>query len=83
MGLYEIITSIPDVEVDPELLKPIDPTLNQEALNRLDNRLYFEEGETYSPSIIKEEPEPTSKIPTPTKRPEIVIPTEPMPILSP
>ena len=78
MSLYEIITSTPDVEVDPELLKPIDPTLDQEALNLLDNRLYFEEGQTYSP-VIKEVPEATQEIIQPTEAPEEEIPTEPTP----
>ncbi len=76
MSLYEIITSTPDIEVDPELLKPIDPTLDQEALVRLDNRLYFEEGQTHSPSVIKEVPEPTQEIIKPTDIPEEEIPTE-------
>ena len=54
MGLYNIITSSPPVNVDPELLKPLDPTLNQEALDRLDGRVFFGEGETSTPVIIRE-----------------------------
>lgn len=52
-GLYEIITSTPPVEVDPEILKPLNPSLDQENLNRLEGRIYFEEGETASPIVIK------------------------------
>ncbi len=56
MSLYNIITSTPPVNVDPELLKPINPTLDQEALNRLEGRVFFEQGETSSPVIIRETP---------------------------
>jgi hypothetical protein len=61
MGLYNLITSKPPANVDPELLKPINPTLEQEALNRLENRVFFEPGQTSSPFIIREIPESTSE----------------------
>lgn len=56
MGLYNVITSTPPINVDPELLKPINPILNQEALDRLENRIHFEEGQTISPFVFKESP---------------------------
>ena len=59
MGLYSLITSAPPTNVDPELLSPIDPVLDQEALKRLEGRIYFEEGQTTSPVIIRDTPEPT------------------------
>jgi hypothetical protein len=56
MGLYNIITSPSRVDVDPEILKPINPVLDTDALNRLQNRVFFEEGETSSPIIVSETP---------------------------
>jgi hypothetical protein len=57
MGLYNLITSTPPASVDPELLKPINPVLDQEALNRIEGRVYFKPGETTSPVIFRETPE--------------------------
>jgi hypothetical protein len=56
MGLYNIITSSPPVDVNPDILKPINPNLDKDALNRLEGRVFFEEGETNSPVIIGETP---------------------------
>lgn len=64
IGLYNLITSAPPVSVDPELLKPINPVLDQDALSRLEGRVYFEPGQTSSPIIIREEPETTPETET-------------------
>jgi len=56
-GLYNIITSSPPANVDPKLLEPINPTLDKDALDRLDGRIFFEQGETTTPLINIEIPE--------------------------
>lgn len=61
MGLYTLITSKPATNVDPELLKPINPILDQESLSHLENRVFFEAGQTNSPIITREENEPASE----------------------
>ena len=83
MGLYDIITSAPPVNVDPELLKPINPILDQEALNRLEGRILFEEGQTSSPIIIRDftEPIPETEMDIEIVEEDIPIESEPMPIL--
>lgn len=58
MSLYSIITSTPPASVDPELLIPLNPALDLDALSRLEGRIFFEQGETSSPVIIREEPLP-------------------------
>ncbi len=52
-SLYNVIKSTPPINVDPKILKPFNPNLDQEALNRLENRIFFEEGQTSSPTISK------------------------------
>lgn len=80
-SLYNIITSTPPADVDPELLKPINPTLDQEALNRLEGRVYFKKGETTSPVVIRENPEPNfeTKEIVPITEEEIIIESTPTP----
>ncbi len=77
MSLYNIITSKPPANVEPELLKPINPTLDQEALNRLEGRVFFEQGETSSPLIMYESPKPTPETESASQPiPEVENPTE-------
>ena len=83
-GLYNIITSNPPTDVDPEILEPINPALDQEALNRLEARINFEEGQTTSPIIINEIPQPVPEIEEPIIIPEEELSAEstPTPIIS-
>jgi hypothetical protein len=66
-SLYNVLTSKPAVDVDPKLLEPINPNLNNEILDSLDGRVFIEQGEAL-PTL----PSPTS-VPsvTPTKVPTI------------
>lgn len=43
--VYNILTSKPPIEVEPELLTPLDPTLNTEVLSTLSDTKFYEEGE--------------------------------------
>jgi hypothetical protein len=83
-SVYSILSQTPDIKVPPELLEPIDPTLNIESLNEISRRVHFEESDVTSP-IINTTPTPqpeTSPIPeesleiTPTASPAAVLPTE-------
>ena len=56
VGLYNIIVTPSPVNIDPELLEPINPVLDKEALKRLEGRIFFDEGETRSPFILSEMP---------------------------
>lgn len=44
-SLYSVLTSKPEVNVDPKLLEPINPTFDTKALNALDGRIFIEEGD--------------------------------------
>jgi hypothetical protein len=44
-GLYQILTKKADVDVPQVLLEEINPTLDTTALNQIQNRLFFEEGQ--------------------------------------
>lgn len=50
IALYQILTASPDPVVDSKLLKEIDPTLNTALLDSLNNKIYFEEGQS-GPSL--------------------------------
>lgn len=41
-SVYQILTSKPDVDIPAQLLKPINPTLNQEILSNLNEGLDFQ-----------------------------------------
>jgi hypothetical protein len=83
ISLYNIIMSTPDINVDPELLEPINPNLEKEALDRLEGRIFFEEGETNSPVIIRENtqisPSPEEEVLIPENE-EVAEGTTPVPL---
>lgn len=82
--VYNILTSKPPVEIDPNLLIPLDPTLDTTTLSTLSDRKYYEEGEVLSgPFAIQtesNEPTPTAatvsaSTPTPIPTFELTSPT--------
>jgi len=44
-SVYRAFSSVPPVNVPPEIIAPLSPELNREALAKLEGRLYFEEGQ--------------------------------------
>lgn len=57
-SLYEVLTTTPKIEVDSALLEPITPSLDTDSLNKLETRVFFEEGEAISPFIVVVSPTP-------------------------
>lgn len=51
-SVYQILTTDAPVNVSPELLEPISPELDFDALNQVGDRRYFEEGQTVPLSIV-------------------------------
>lgn len=43
VSLYSIVVKNSDINVPPEILTPLDPTLNINALNSIQGRLYYDE----------------------------------------
>jgi hypothetical protein len=66
--VYNILTSKPPVEVDPDLLTPLDPTLNTDTLSTLPSTKFYEEGEvnTGPYAILGENEQTPVAEPTPT-----------------
>lgn len=65
-SLYNILVQPAQLDLDENLLKPIDPTLDTKALNSISSREFYEEGEVEIPIfIIQITPSPTIA-PTPT-----------------
>lgn len=62
-GVYSVLTTKPPVDVPPEILEPISPELNTEALGKIEQRVFFEEGEIEE-LVVKVTPKP-SPSPTP------------------
>lgn len=58
-SVYNVLTKKPPVTVPEEILAPVDPTLNSQALDKLENRIYFEENDVAAlPTPTPEEEEP-------------------------
>ncbi len=76
--VYRIFTTTPPPNVPEELMQPIDPTLDTEALKDIEGRVYFEEDEIPEVLVPFTTPEvtPTAITPTPTKAPEVEEATE-------
>jgi len=55
--LYQVLTTKPSPSVEPNLLEPIDPTLNTAVLDKISEREYFEEG-SFIPVEVLQPPEP-------------------------
>jgi hypothetical protein len=69
-GVYKLVSTPQDVNVPTNVLSPLSPTLNQEALNTLEGRIFFSEGELSGVNLIST-PEPEeSPSPTPSPTPE-------------
>jgi len=66
-GIYRVLTSTPQVNVPPEILTPLSPELDSQAMSRLAERLYFEEGQT-GPVLIPQAPE-EEVLPSPSATP--------------
>ncbi len=86
-SLYGILTSDALQKVPPEILAPIDPTLDTEALDKLPGRIFFKEGEVevFTAPLESVSSESTeTQTPTPFETPEVaestvsVIPTLPL-----
>lgn len=76
-GVYRILTEKPAVIVPDNLLAPINATLDQQALNSIQGRVYFEEDEIpetpLTTTVIEVTPEETI---TPTASPAAEIAKE-------
>lgn len=71
-GVYKLVTTPQDVNVSSDILSPVSPTLDQEGLSLLEQRLFFTEAELSGISIVstpgpEESPSPS---PSPTPTPE-------------
>lgn len=53
LSVYRALITRPPVEVSEEVLAPLDPTLNQEYLNRLPERIYIENLSTGTTQIVQ------------------------------
>lgn len=55
-GVYRALISTPPVNVPAEILAPLSPELDSQAMGRLTERLYFEEGQA-GPILVPLPPE--------------------------
>ena len=58
-SVYRAFTITPSTKVSDEILKPITPTLDTETLSKIDQRVFFEEGEIGQIFIPTATPTPT------------------------
>ncbi|OGM21756.1 hypothetical protein A2714_02675 [Candidatus Woesebacteria bacterium RIFCSPHIGHO2_01_FULL_38_9] len=57
-SLYKVFTSLEPANIDPKLLEPLNPILDTDALNRLEGRVFFQEGDVVAPLTVPA-PSPT------------------------
>lgn len=83
-GIYRALTATPPVNVPPEVLDPLSPELDPEAMGLLSQRLYFEEGQTGG-VLIPQTPEEEEISPslTPAPSPELSVTPSATPSASP
>jgi hypothetical protein len=54
LGVYNILIGTKDTIVPADLLKPIEPSLEIEILNMLENKMFIDEGQEIPFTITKE-----------------------------
>ncbi len=55
LTLYRVLTTKPNPSVDPVLLQPIDANLDVESLEKIKDKIYYEEGSFVPPPLKKSE----------------------------
>lgn len=45
-SIYDAYRKAPDIEIDPQVLVNINPSVNSDILAKLDEKVYFERGDT-------------------------------------
>src|SRR3989344_2932574 len=58
-SLYRILATESPPKVDSKLLEPISPELDRDSLNKLEERVFFEESDITKPFLIPLLPIPT------------------------
>lgn len=76
-SLYKILTSNPSVNIPPEILEPLTPTLDTQLLEGIPDRIFFEEGQVSTPIVtqppIVEGPQPEESTETSTEGGELAL----------
>lgn len=69
--VYLILTTTPQSSVDPKILEPLNPSLDVETLDDLNNRIYFEKDQETNPvTATTITPIEDKLTPTPTENDE-------------
>ena len=81
-SIYQVFTKTPQLNVAPQIIEPLDPLLDKNALDKLQGTTYFEESQI--PQTVLATPTPEAIIspsvtPTPTASPS----ASPTPTASP
>lgn len=74
--VYQALTTNPPLNIPPEILDPIFPSLNTQALDKIQKAVFFEDEQivpiTLSTATITPTPMPTGELsPTPTETKEL------------
>ena len=73
ISVYNILTQSAQESVNPELLEPIDPTLDINSLREIEGRIFYAEGDVTTPLVVVQDTSPT---PTPEQEIEEEVPEE-------
>lgn len=69
-SVYRVLTDDQPIDIPEEVLKPINPTLDEKAMSELEKRFYLEENEI--PELILRTPEPSPTLTPIPEEPPIV-----------
>src|SRR3972149_11073783 len=75
-SVYRVLTDQPPISVPPEILEPISPTLDKEALATLSQRTYFEEADVPE-TFVNQGPQVTQQLSVPEATPASTISPSP------
>lgn len=72
-SLYRVFTDKSDIKVSQEILEPLSPSLNEEIISEIENRVFIEQNQIPDNIVAKETAVSKIESPSPSPEPEQVI----------
>ena len=80
LNIYRAITITPTPDVAQNVSEALNPTLNKEAITKIESSVFFQDSEIPQISIVSSEtPAPQVVLPSPSPSPEATVSASPLP----
>jgi hypothetical protein len=80
LNIYRAITITPAPDVAQNVSEALNPTLNKEAITKIESSVFFQDSEIPQISIVSTEtPAPQTVLPSPSPSPEATVSASPLP----